>query len=134
MTTLRRIAVVGQGRMGVAVVREAERRGHRVVAVRLVEVDVVGLQALQRGFHLPQNIRLGEPFAGARHIVADLGGNDDLAAAATGLQPVADDGLALAAGYDAEGGLRHRLRRMWRAAVRVLYTGNDHARNGTAGQ
>ena len=72
------------------------RRG--VVAMRLVEVDVVGLQPLQRVLDGAHDVGpAARPLLIRRHLHAALGGDDHLRAVAAGLEPVADDGLALAA-------------------------------------
>ena len=66
-------------------------RGGRVVAVQLVEVDVVGLEALQRGVYGVQDVLAAHPLVpgsapGAAHA---LGGDDVVVALAD--QPIADD-------------------------------------------
>ena len=77
--------------------RQGFRQGRvRVVAVRHVEVDVVGLQPAQRILDLLGDPGLREPLAAVRHLDADLGADHHPLAAAALLQPLADDGLALA--------------------------------------
>ncbi|MNP20388.1 hypothetical protein D3C76_1129580 [compost metagenome] len=65
--------------------------------MRLVEVDVVGLQTAQRGFHGLFDVDGGEALVAVAHVHADLGGDDHLVALAGSLQPVADDGFRFAA-------------------------------------
>jgi hypothetical protein len=68
-----------------------------VVVVRLVEVDVVGLQALERGLDRLADVGRREPDLAFAHRLAELGGQHHAAALAALLEPLADDGLGLAA-------------------------------------
>ena len=65
--------------------------GHLIITVGVVEVDVVGLEALQGsvdgGADISRILRL------VLGVVADLRGDDDLVAVASGSEPGADDGL-----------------------------------------
>ena len=73
------------------------QRGVGIVVVGLVEVDVVGLQALQRVLHRLPDIVGRQALAVRPHFLADLGGDDHPVAIAAALQPLADDGLGFAA-------------------------------------
>ena len=68
-----------------------------VVYVRLIEVDIIGLQALQRVFHLAQDVGLRKPLLVGRELDADLGRQNYFLAIAAALEPVAEHGLRLAA-------------------------------------
>jgi hypothetical protein len=65
----------------------------RIVAVRLVEVDIVGAEPAQRLVGCAQDVGFAETLLARRHLRADLGGNDHVGSLAAPLQPVADDGL-----------------------------------------
>ncbi len=71
------------------------RRG--VVLVGLVEIDAIGLQALQRALHRLDDVRRGKTATARSHVHADLGGEHDLVALAALGEPGADDGLGLTA-------------------------------------
>ena len=60
--------------------------------VREIEIDVVGLQTLQRRLAGALDIGRLEPLAGG-HLAADLGDQHDLVAIASRLHPLADDGF-----------------------------------------
>src|SRR5205823_4365406 len=62
-----------------------------VVAVRLIEVDFVDLQAVERALDGAEDVVAGKAFVGGPHLETNLGGNDDLIAAARVLEPAADD-------------------------------------------
>src|SRR5215471_14717435 len=64
--------------------------------MRLVDIDVVGLEALEGLLDPGEDVALFEPLADARHLQANLGGEHELVATAARLQPCADDGLGLA--------------------------------------
>src|SRR6185295_19912773 len=68
-----------------------------VVAVRLVKIDIVGLQAVERVLHPRHDVGPARALADAWHFHADLGGDYHLASVAARVQPVADDGLGFAA-------------------------------------
>src|ERR1700739_217505 len=68
-----------------------------IVAVRLVKINMVGLQSFERAFHLPHDPCLAQPFALSGNLRAYFGCDHDLVALAAALEPVADDRLALAA-------------------------------------
>jgi hypothetical protein len=65
--------------------------------MRLVEVDVVGLQAAERGFDCLANVLRLQTFAAFPHVHADLGCKDQVIATAALREPLADDGLGFAA-------------------------------------
>jgi len=73
-----------------------QRRG-RVVVVRLVQVDVVGLQPAQRVLHRLPNVGPRQADPAVAHVLADLGGQHDALALAAAPQPLADHRFALAA-------------------------------------
>ena len=73
------------------------QRGVLVVAVRLVEVDAIGLQALERGLHRLLHIAGPEALATLAHVHAQLGGQDHLVALAAAGEPLAQHGLGFAA-------------------------------------
>ena len=68
-----------------------------VIVVRLVEIDIIGLQTAQRIFHRLLNIARRQPLFAFAHRFAHLGGDDHLVALAALLQPFADDGFRFAA-------------------------------------
>src|SRR5690242_8463548 len=68
-----------------------------IVAMRLVEIDVIGLETFERSLGLAHDPRAGEAFALAGNFRSNLGGDDHLLALAATLEPVADDGLRFAA-------------------------------------
>src|SRR5262249_33699737 len=68
-----------------------------VVNVRLVEVDVVRLEAAERLLDRAKDVGPGEPLVGGAPFDPDLGGEDGLVALAACFVPVAEDGLGLAA-------------------------------------
>jgi hypothetical protein len=66
--------------------------------MRLVEIDAVGLEALQRILDGLRDVFAREPLLAAGHLHADLGGEHELLApSAAQRDPVADDGLRFAA-------------------------------------
>src|SRR6185312_895717 len=69
----------------------------RIVAMRLIEIDVLGIQPLQRALHRTQDVLLGQAGFPRRHFHAHLGGDDHPVADVPPPQPVADDALRLAA-------------------------------------
>src|SRR3978361_103728 len=71
------------------------QRGLFVVEVRVVEVDAIGLQALERGVRLAFD-RLRAQVANRALAAADLRGQHDLVAVATIGQPAPDDRLRAA--------------------------------------
>ena len=66
-----------------------------LVEVRVVEVDVVGAQAAQGRVGGGLDVDAGQPRV--LGVLADLGGDHDVGAVAARLDPLADDGLGLAA-------------------------------------
>ena len=94
--------------LGHEVGQRAERLvvvGPRVPAVDLVEVDPVGLQALQRGLDLAHDPapRVAGLVRVVAHRAVELGGEDDVVAPVVGGQRLADDLLGLAARVDVGG-------------------------------
>ena len=77
-------------------------RGLGIGAVALVEVDVVGLQPLERGVDLLVDLLAGEAAVGLRHREEDLGG-EDVGAAVEVLQDLAPRRLGGAAAVDVGG-------------------------------
>ena len=69
----------------------------RVVVVRLVEVDVIGLQALQRCIYRLADVLGAQADLAVAHLFAHLGGQHQLVALAGFAQPFADDALRFAA-------------------------------------
>ena len=65
--------------------------------MRLVKIDVVSLQSLERRFHLPPDPCLAQPFALTGNFGTYLGRDHNFVALAAVLKPVANDRLALAA-------------------------------------
>src|SRR5579862_5247330 len=82
--------------LGVRAQRLFERR-FRIVLVRLVEVDVIGLQSPQRILDGAKDIRFRQPFLARTHLHPDLGRDDDLAPVVGPLHPVTDDGFRFSA-------------------------------------
>ena len=76
--------------------RLVERRRH-VGPVGEVEIDRVGLKALQRGFRRLLDVARLEAFLALAHRRADLGDDNDAAAVPARLHPFADDRLGFAA-------------------------------------
>jgi hypothetical protein len=74
--------------------------------VRLVQIDVVGLQALQRLLYFFQDVRLRESLLVRAHLHPDLGGDDDPVADAprcfSHLPMMVSDSLAVVAGTHLE--------------------------------
>ncbi len=68
-----------------------------VIVVRLIKIDIIGLQATQRVLHRLLNIARRQPLLAFAHRFAHLGGDDHLVALAALLQPFADDGFRFAA-------------------------------------
>ncbi len=83
--------------LGVSLEGFFERRGG-IVFVGLVEIDVIGLEALERGFDGAEDVGFGESFVLWAHVETDFGGDDDFGTFTGLLEPVADDGFGLAAG------------------------------------
>ncbi|MPM95766.1 hypothetical protein SDC9_142921 [bioreactor metagenome] len=72
-------------------------RNARVVIVRLVQIDVIRLQALERRIHRLLDVFRVQAHLAIAHVLAHLGGQHQLAAPCGRLpQPFADDGLGLA--------------------------------------
>src|SRR6476660_5676285 len=67
------------------------QRSVRIVTMRLIKIDVVRLQPSQRIFRRAQNVSLGKTFPVRSHLQPNFGGDDDLIASATLLEPLADD-------------------------------------------
>ena len=61
----------------------------RIVVVRLVEIDHVGLQAPQRGFDGAPDVVLRQALVGIAHGLPDLGGEHDTVALAALPEPLA---------------------------------------------
>ena len=77
--------------------------------MRLIEIDVAGLQALQGRFHSLHDVASRQALLSGPHFHPDLGRDDHPFASAAGLQPLADDGFGLAAliaGYPARVNVR----------------------------
>ena len=62
-----------------------------------VKINVIGLQPTQRFLGRPRNVGGRQPFAIRRHFHADLGGDHDILASGSALQPIADDCFRFAA-------------------------------------
>src|SRR5712671_487425 len=67
------------------------QRGVGVVTMRLIKIDVARLQPSQRIFRRAQNVSLGKTFPMRSHLEPNFGGDDDLVASVTLLEPFADD-------------------------------------------
>src|ERR1044072_1547025 len=65
--------------------------------MRLIKIDVVRLQPLQRISCSAQYIRLRQTLRARPHLETNLGGDDDPVASATLLEPGADDGFRFTA-------------------------------------
>ena len=65
--------------------------------MRLVKINVISLQSLERRFHLPHDPCFAQPFALPGNLRTHLGRDHNFVALAAALEPVADDRLALAA-------------------------------------
>jgi hypothetical protein len=63
--------------------------------MRLVEIDVIGLEALERALDRRENISLRKTFLTA-HLHAYLGRNDDACAISAAFHPVSDYGFGFA--------------------------------------
>ncbi len=88
------LACLGEPVVGAERVRQ---RCFRVIGVRLVQVDMVGLQALERILDGALYVSGREALFVRRHLHAHLGGDDNLVALAAFLQPFADEGFRFAA-------------------------------------
>src|ERR1700740_3617085 len=69
----------------------------RIIGVRLVEIDVVSLQALQGVLSGAQDVGSGEPFGPIPHLHADFCSNDDVFSISISLDPVAENRLRFSA-------------------------------------
>jgi hypothetical protein len=80
-------------------------RSFRIEAVNLIEVDEVGLEALETLIQFKKNGFAGEAAAVGllAHEALDFGGEDDGFAAGVGFEEAAENGLAVAAGVDVGG-------------------------------
>ena len=65
--------------------------------MRLIQVDVVGLQPLQRIFHRLHHVFARQAFFAGPHLDAQLGSDNHRVPAAAGFQPVANDDFGLTA-------------------------------------
>src|SRR6185312_698908 len=68
-----------------------------IVTVRLVKINVVGLQSLERPFHLPHDPRFAQAFALPRNLGSYFGSDHNLVALSPALEPIAENCFALAA-------------------------------------
>ncbi len=88
----------------IGIVMETETGIAAVGPVELVEVDIVGLQAIQRTFHGGVDVltRMARAVTNPGHGICasgDLGGQNDVLAIAARLEPFADDPLGCALGF-----------------------------------
>ena len=72
-------------------------RGLFVVPMRLVEVDGIDLQALERLLDRLHDVIRAQAFVAQAHVGADLGRDDDVVVPAAARDPAADDGFGFTA-------------------------------------